>query len=395
MKIKIERFISFFHSKKKMRVLFWETQPPTQSGCYFRSKKWCDYLNESNENIYATLWFDFHDPLFSYVIEKNTLRSFVYILVIYIRVILCFIAAFFNVIIIRREFILFNEFGGLFMDRFLYSLNPHLIYDFDDKIYDAKGEPRKLNLNTKYLQQQDSMKALNMLGFYKFFTPGGVVFPEENTLFKKIIEIQPKLPSSHIKIIPMCVDYEYIQKKVFLQLKKPIIIGWYGSAQNMDSLDIIIPALNALHGKYDFKLCVVSNNPLQKLCNFPVEFRKWSLETEIENLRYFDIGISPQNKIISEKSNAGSFKVIQYMGVGLVTVVSNINYNKYLIQNEINGFIVNDNEWSKVFEYLFNHPENFKIYGENAYKTVHKFHSFEVNFKQMISFLKFVNKEKN
>lgn len=388
--IQIRKLIALFHSKKTIRVLFWDAQPPNQSGNFFRVQKWVSRLNNSNQNIKADDWYDFKDPAFTRIRKKYLLNMFVYTFMAYWRFLLCFRACFYNVIIMRREFLLYYEFGGLFMEKFLLSLNRHIVYDIDDKIYEAKGEPRKLNFYTKYIQQQDGEKATHMFKLYKYF------FPVSGPLIEKIKGQQPDLPDSHIQPMPMCVDYKRENNKVYAVKKSPIIIGWYGAPIKMKPLEMIVPALNNLVGKYDFKLCVICSVPFENAeAKFPIEFRPWSIETEEDNLRYFDIAVGPQWNNISERRQASTFKVVQYMGFGLVSITSDLSYNRLLIEHGVNGFICQDDEWEKIFEYAFNHQDQFAAIGAKAYEAVYQQNSYDVFLPRMIKFLKFVAAEKN
>src|SRR6185436_1314046 len=76
-----------------------------------------------------------------------------------------------------------------------------------------------------------------------------------------------------------------------------------------------------------------------------VEKRAWRKETEVADLRSFDIGIMPLNTDPFYRAHLGH-KMIQYMAVGIPVVASHSEINATVVEDGVNGFLVkSDDEW--------------------------------------------------
>ncbi len=124
--------------------------------------------------------------------------------------------------------------------------------------------------------------------------------------------------------------------------KTDIVVGWLGSPSTEKYLEIIRPALSALaaglkqHGK-TLHLLVVGGGAFQSN-DFSVEHRQWSLDSEIESVHRFDIGVMPlPDEEWSEGKSGG--KARTYMAAGVPAVVADVGFNRQLIQPGQTGFL--------------------------------------------------------
>jgi glycosyltransferase involved in cell wall biosynthesis len=84
-----------------------------------------------------------------------------------------------------------------------------------------------------------------------------------------------------------------------------------------------------------------------------------------------------------------SFKLIQYMGLGIVSVASDVGSNKEVVENKKNGFLVGANDsWENVIKYLIQHQTDFNEIGTRARKTIMDIYSFESNTQFYLDFIK-------
>ena len=93
---------------------------------------------------------------------------------------------------------------------------------------------------------------------------------------------------------------------------------------------------------------------------------QWNLKNEIEDLQTFDIGLYPlsPDKWVDGKSG---LKAIQYMAMGIPCVASNAGNTSMLINDRVNGFLVNtDEQWVDVLEELVLNPKLRQIIGKQA-----------------------------
>src|SRR5690606_16168978 len=163
---------------------------------------------------------------------------------------------------------------------------------------------------------------------------------------------------NRITVIPTCVDYDKYPPKVYPNQIEQIVFGWIGGDHNYPQLQRIIPVLNNLKNTFNFKLIVIGGTRFKSRAEFEVEFIPWSLETEVENLYKIDIGLMPleENKVTKGK---GGFKLIQYMGLGIVSVASGVTINKEIITDEEDSFLVFEDNWETVLNKVLKQEEYY------------------------------------
>jgi glycosyltransferase involved in cell wall biosynthesis len=113
----------------------------------------------------------------------------------------------------------------------------------------------------------------------------------------------------------------------------------------------LVPVLRKLEQKYTFTFLVISNQSndydLKSL-----KFVKWNKETEIEDLAKINIGVMPLKQDIWSEGKCG-FKGLQYMALEIPTIMSPVGVNSTIVQNGINGFLVEmQEEWYEILEKL-------------------------------------------
>ena len=107
---------------------------------------------------------------------------------------------------------------------------------------------------------------------------------------------------------------------------------------------------NAVFLQKEFLLKIIGNFNYN-LEGVDLEVIQWNKKTEINDLHSFDIGIYP---LIEDQwaLGKGALKAMQYMAIGIPTVATNYGTNPQVIEQEINGFLVNSKEeWVDKLEY--------------------------------------------
>ena len=95
-----------------------------------------------NDNVFpARAKYVFERRRFDGLFKEEKVMRFQAIYLIQ-RIWHCFVALTYNCVVVRRELLLFNDYGNLFLDRFLLVAHPSVILDFDDDLSAAKREPR-------------------------------------------------------------------------------------------------------------------------------------------------------------------------------------------------------------------------------------------------------------
>ncbi len=168
-----------------------------------------------------------------------------------------------------------------------------------------------------------------------------------------------------------------------------IVFGWVGGNHNLHYLDMLVESLNRLTGDYRFKLIVVAGCDYANAnAKFTIENKKWSLESEKDLIRVFDIGLMPIEDNAVGRGKCG-FKLLQYMGLGVIGIATNVIVNGEIITDGENGFLVNpdNSDWYEVLKKALSLQSKYEEMGANARKTVEERYSFEANAPRYIEFI--------
>jgi len=157
-----------------------------------------------------------------------------------------------------------------------------------------------------------------------------------------------------------------------------ITIGWTGSHSTLKYLESflgIIRQLEERHPHLSF-LVIADRNPEYALKSFV--FKKWNLETEIDDLLEMDIGVMPLPNDEWTRGKCG-FKILQYMALGIPAVGSPVGVNAEIISGS-NGYLATTNtEWIEALERLIFDRALRKRLGQEGQRTVIDRYSVESN----------------
>jgi glycosyltransferase involved in cell wall biosynthesis len=191
-----------------------------------------------------------------------------------------------------------------------------------------------------------------------------------------------------VAVIPTCVDYEKHSSKVYGVRNECVNFGWVGSNATIAYLDIIMPALSEIARRRKIRLIVVSGQDYKADVDFEIVNIRWSLKNEVEHLKRIDIGLMPLFDTAAEWGKCG-FKLIQYMGLGIVSIASAVTVNLDIVDDKQNGFLVrHESDWVDVIEEVLARSEEFPEIGSAARKKICDHFSFEANKKEYLRFIK-------
>ncbi|MGI6138953.1 MAG: glycosyltransferase [Candidatus Hydrogenedentales bacterium] len=262
-------------------------------------------------------------------------------------------------------------YGPPFFERIISFLNPRLVMDLDDAIW----EPPAF-VESPFLRFMDFGWTAKMARLCKHCVAG-------NELIKEYVECEG-CPAT---IIPTCIDMPlYGGKQYGNHEGQPIILGWTGLSDNLGYLDRIAPAIKELSTKYPLEMMISTS----KEWDFPgitVRNRKWIIDDEINYLTEADIGLMP---LIDTPRARGkcAFKALQYMGAGTPVVLSPVGMNKTVVEDGVTGFLADSpEEWYEKLEQLIRQPELRETMGRAAREHIKARYSvahFYPTFKEVM-----------
>ncbi len=361
-------------------VLFLENFPIENAGYQYRAGKWKERFEKNG--LRCEVWTIFPD--------KNDFGSqFDNMPLLYIRAMRkrfrqCIYARKFKTVIVRRELLQFNDYGNLYMEKFLLKIHPNVILDFDDNISAAKREPRKITNLYGRLLQENGNKFNESLRLYKRFVVGS------DYLKQKVLSENKTIDDKAVLVIPTCVDYNEYPAKVYDTMSTEVVLGWIGGNHNLHYLDMLIEPLNRLAVDYKMKLVVVAGRDYEHpKAKFQIENQQWSLELEKKLIKSFDIGLMPIEDNAIGRGKCG-FKLLQYMGLGVVSIATDVTINGDIIEDEKNGFLVkpDNSNWYEILKKVLSLQNEYTDIGESARKTVSGKYSFASNARKYIEFIK-------
>jgi len=129
-------------------------------------------------------------------------------------------------------------------------------------------------------------------------------------------------------------------------------LGWVGHADNLPYLEALAEPLRELGRRHPgLRLVVVADRPA-RIAGVQVEFRRWTLETELACFGTMRVGLMPLDDTPWARAKC-AFKAIQYMALGIPAVVAPVGMNRELVRDGENGFLAaNAGEWVETIDRL-------------------------------------------
>ena len=345
--------------KKRLKflVLFYPNRSPSQ---VFRLEAFLKYLPKS---LYDYDWIINKEDEYAFYYGGVLKKIVFFIKISFRRFFPLFKGNFSNVIINREAYPPGTIFFEMFIKRILHK---KIIYDFDDAIW----LPVISEANKKYAFFKSYRKFSQIISISDVIIAGNSFLAEYARQF-----------NNNVHIIPSCIDLDLYNLIDYTE--KPggcVCIGWSGSETTLPHLLILKDVMCTLQKKYGDRLYfkVISNRSDFTVPGVNIKSVKWSKEKEVSELKEVDIGIMP---LPNNEWSLGkcSMKGIQYMGLGIPAVLSDIGMNKEVIESGINGLLAKNNiEWEAHLNLLIGDAQLRKKLGTAGRKTVEAGYSIQV-----------------
>lgn len=203
--------------------------------------------------------------------------------------------------------------------------NRGLIFDFDDAIF---------------LGSNGKENALRRRAVNSVFKNSSHVVAGNSWLAGQVTSDVP------VSVIPTCIDTKHYIPRNHIRREGRLRIGWIGTSSNLPNLWQLEKPLAQLRSRgfpFDFVVCSDSvDNALFRQLN--ATFEKWTPQGELRFLQSLDIGLMPLADTDWSRGKC-SFKMIQYMSVGCPTVASAVGMNIDVLEDDIGGRLVYDEDW--------------------------------------------------
>ena len=282
----------------------------------------------------------------------------------------------FDIVFIQREALLL---GSSYFEKQFFKRHK-VIFDFDDSIWLLDTSPE--NKKFEFLKNPNKTK-INIENAHAVIAGNTYLANYANQFNKNVI------------IIPTTIDTDLHQPKLelrsfpYAQPNKKIVIGWSGSISTLKHFEMAIPALKEIQHKYPNKIEIhVIGQGSYNHPELTIISKKWTAETEVDDLNCFDIGIMPLPDDEWVKGKCG-LKGLSYMACGVATVMSPVGVNKEIIAHSVNGLLASTTkEWVECLSQLIEDYNLRLQLGTAGRQTVVKNYSVNAHKDNYLAILK-------
>jgi glycosyltransferase involved in cell wall biosynthesis len=244
---------------------------------------------------------------------------------------------------------------NFFDAKILRFYSKRIIYDFDDAIMYSPTKPESDHTSHFRLFRRTAKMADVIIAGNQYLFEHAKRFNSNVHLLETGFDLQP---------------FRQIEKKAS---DGKIRLVWIGSKTTLKYLLDIKDVLEQV-GKENSKIILqVISDEFFEMENMEVEKKKWSLESQVQDLVQCDIGIAPLPDNRFTKGKCG-FKVLQYFAAGLPAIASPIGVNLDFIEKSAAGVTASTPEqWKDEILKMAKDAESRARFGQNAKQFVQKF----------------------
>jgi len=261
---------------------------------------------------------------------------------------------------------------------------------FSDATFDVEQSLRAL-VKRLVLDIDDGLFSLHREKFEVLCGLSDLVIAGSELLATRVRTINPR-----VTVIPTCVDATKYARKTASRASSPLILGWTGTAANVEYLEILREPLKQLAHEFPIELRVIAETDRTLLRlgfdreGITTRFVHWSQATEIDDLRQFDIGLMPMPDNDWTRYKCG-LKILQYMAVGIPAVASPVGVNTEIIRHGATGWLATTpDEWLFVLRQLASTPSRYALTLDAARLVVEASYSVQSQLPRLAACLEAV-----
>lgn len=230
-----------------------------------------------------------------------------------------------------------------------------IIYDFDDSIWLTNVS----DANRKWSWVKDPSKTSKLISIADRVFAGNDYLAEYARGFNK-----------NVVVVPTTIDTDEYHPRSS-RAEGPIVIGWSGSITTIQHFQYAIPALKAVRERYGNRVVFrVVGDGSYRVPELGITGLPWRKDTELDDLRAMDIGIMPLPDDEWARGKCG-LKGLQYMALGIPTIMSPVGVNSSIITDGSNGFLAQGTEeWVSKLGRLIDDADLRRRMGTEARRSV-------------------------
>jgi glycosyltransferase involved in cell wall biosynthesis len=264
----------------------------------------------------------------------------------------------FDIVFIFREALVT---GSIRFEKLLSKSKAKLVFDFDDAIWNL--DVSDANRLFRFLKRPS--KTGEIIALCDLVFAGNQYLADYASKFNK-----------QVTIVPTTIDTNEYKRVNVPRDSARITIGWSGSITTIKHFEFALPFLRELKKKYADRITIkVIGDGSYVNEELGIRGLPWKREDELKELSSFDIGIMPLPDDEWAKGKCG-LKGLQYMALGIPTLMSPVGVNTDIIQDGLNGFLaVSTAEWVRKIELLMDSEGLRTSMGKAALETVETHYS--------------------
>jgi glycosyltransferase involved in cell wall biosynthesis len=188
------------------------------------------------------------------------------------------------------------------------------------------------------------------------------------------------------EVVPTPVDEQRFHPQAIRPATRPVV-GWVGHSDNLPFLERLAEPLKELTRRHSgFALRVVADRP-PVIDEVPVEFEPWSLETEVSCFDGMAVGLMPLDDSPWTRAKC-SFKLLQYMALGIPAVASPVGMNREVMEDGVNALVASSSsDWFDAIDRLLSDRELAARIARAGRDTVEQRYSLAVLSPKLVGVL--------
>jgi glycosyltransferase involved in cell wall biosynthesis len=259
----------------------------------------------------------------------------------------------FDIVFVFREALMTRS---LYFERKISASGVRMIFDFDDAIW--LNDTSDANKLFKWMKRPSKIEDIIRMSHLVFAG-------------NQYLADFAKQHNKEVVVVPTTIDTELYMRRNHNRDEEKIVIGWSGSITTIKHFEYALPFLKIIRERFgsrvEFKVIGDGSyrNEALGIAGVP-----WKKETEVADLSEFDIGIMPLPNDEWARGKCG-LKGLQYMALGIPTIMSPVGVNSDIISDGENGFLATDpDEWVDKLSILISDFGLARRMGEAARDTV-------------------------